>query len=129
MRDKGKYLQIYLYVFGLASIFLIPTIPIIWGDILLWQPRNLPTEIMIAVIYMAMGVVMVRSAKAPLRHKSFIDFLILANLLHGAVMFVAAENTLQIIFDAIPIGLMGAIPFFVYPWEIRDFLKAQPTIE
>lgn len=78
---------------------------------------------MMAVIYLAMGVVIFRSAKEPQKHKAFIDFLILANLLHSAVMFVAAENVLQILFDAVPIGLMGAIPLLIYPWGIRNFLS------
>ncbi len=59
MANREKYLSIYLFVFGFASIFLITTIPIFWGDFMLWQPRNLPTEIMIARIYFAMGITMV----------------------------------------------------------------------
>ena len=97
MANKAKYLTIYLYVFGLVSIFLITTIPIIWDDLLLWQPRNLPTEIMIASIYLAMGIIMVLIAKVPLNHKSFIDFVILANILHALVMLVTARNFYHII--------------------------------
>jgi cytochrome c biogenesis protein CcdA len=123
MSNKEKYLSIYLYVFGFASIFLITTIPIIWGDLLLWQPRNLPTEIMMASIYLAMGIIMVLIAKKPLKHKSFIDFLILSNLFHASVMLVTAHNFYQIIFDFIPIALMGVIPLFLYPWRIKNFLR------
>lgn len=123
MSNKEKYLSIYLYVFGLASIFLITTIPFIWGDLLLWHPRNTPTEIMIAGIYSAMGVVMVLTAKKPSNQKSFIDFLILANLVHALIMIITARNIYQIIFDVIPIGLMGLIPLIVYPWNRRNFLR------
>ncbi|UCF27308.1 MAG: hypothetical protein JSW42_11785 [Chloroflexota bacterium] len=123
MSNKEKYLSIYLYVFGLASIFLITTIPFIWGDLLLWHPRNTPTEIMIAGIYFAMGVVMVLTAKKPSNQKSFIDFLILANLVHALIMIITARNIYQIIFDVIPIGLMGLIPLIVYPWNRRNFLR------
>ena len=123
MSNKEKNLSIYLYVFGLASIFLITTIPFIWGDLLLWHPRNTPTEIMIAGIYFAMGVVMVLTAKKPSNQKSFIDFLILANLVHALIMIITARNIYQIIFDVIPIGLMGLIPLIVYPWNIRNFLR------
>ncbi|UCD41422.1 MAG: hypothetical protein JSV69_12730 [Chloroflexota bacterium] len=123
MSNKEKYLSIYLYVFGLASIFLITTIPFIWGDLLLWHPRNTPTEIMIAGIYFAMGVVMVLTAKKPSNQKSFIDFLILANLVHALIMIITARNIYQIIFDVIPIGLMGLIPLIVYPWRRRNFFR------
>ena len=123
MANKAKYLTIYLYIFGLVSIFLITTIPIIWGDLLLWQPRNLPTEIMMASIYLAMGIIMVLIAKEPLNHKSFIDFVILANLLHALVMLVTAHNLNHIIFDFAPIALMGVIPLLIYPWGIAKFLR------
>ena len=123
MSSKERYLSIYLYGFGFVSIFLITTIPIIWGDLLLWHPRNIPTEIMIAGIYLAMGIVMVLTARKPLPQKSFVDFLILANLVHAVIMLVTARNIYQIIFDVIPIGLMGLIPLLIYPWKIRNFLK------
>lgn len=123
MSNNEKYLSIYLYIFGLASIFLITTIPFIWGDLLLWHPRNTPTEIMIAGIYLAMGLIMVLSAKKPLEQKSFVDFLILANLVHAIIMLGTARNIYQIIFDVIPIGLMGLIPLIIYPWKKRNFLR------
>ena len=123
MSKREKYLSIYLYGFGFASIFLITTIPFIWGDLLLWHPRNFPTEIMIAGIYLAMGIVMVITAKRPLNQKSFIDFLILGNLIHASIMLFTASNYFQIIFDVIPIGLMGLIPLLIYPWKIRNFLR------
>lgn len=123
MAKRERYLSIYLSVFGFASIFLITTIPIIWGDLLLWHPRNVPTEIMIASIYLAMGIIMILIAKKPLVHKSFIDFLILANLFHALVMLVFSRNFIQVLFDVIPIGLMGLIPLIIYPWQIVNFLR------
>lgn len=119
---RERLLKIYLYLFGVISIFIIPTIPIIWGDLFLWQPRNIPTEIMIAGLYLAMGIVMVFAAKKPLGHKSFIDFLILANLMHALIMLVFTENIYHIILDVIPIGLMGAVPLIIYPWGLGNFL-------
>lgn len=123
MAKRERYLSIYLSVFGFASIFLITTIPIIWGNVLLWHPRNLPNEIMIASIYLAMGIIMILIAKKPLAHKSFIDFLILANLFHALIMLVYSRNFIQVIFDVIPIGLMGLIPLIIYPWQIVNFLR------
>jgi hypothetical protein len=51
----------------------------------LWLPRNLPDELMIAGIYVVMGIVMIAAAPDPGKHKAFIDFVILANLLHAAI--------------------------------------------
>jgi len=120
---KHRLLKIYLKLFGFASIFLITTVPFIWGNRLLWQPRNLPTEIMMASLYLAMGTVMISTAKNPTQNKAFIDFLIIANLLHGAVMLFAAKNSYQILFDAVPILLMGGVPLIIYPWELKRFLN------
>ena len=120
---RERFMKIYLYIFGFASVFIITTIPIIWGDLFLWQPRNLPTELMIAGLYLAMGVVMILVAKNPLSQKSFIDFLILANLFHALIMLIFAQNILQILLDVIPIGLMGDIPLIIYPWGLRNFLR------
>jgi hypothetical protein len=78
---------------------------------------------MIASIYLAMGIIMVLIAKVPLNHKSFIDFVILANILHALVMLVTARNFYHIIFDFAPIALMGVIPLFIYPWGIANFLR------
>ena len=120
--NKERYLKYYLYVFGFLSIFVITTVPIIFGDVFLWAPRNLPTEVMLASIYLVMGIVMIVAAKNPLGQKSFIDFLIIANLLHAFVMLVTAQHSLQIILDVVPIGAMGLLPLFFYPWGLRNFL-------
>ena len=120
--NKERYLRYYLYVFGFLSVFVITTVPIFFGDVFLWAPRNLPTEVMLASIYLAMGIVMIVAAKNPLGQKSFIDFLIIANLLHAFVMLVTAQHSLQIIMDVVPIGAMGLLPLFFYPWGLRNFL-------
>jgi hypothetical protein len=120
--NKERYLKYYLYVFGFLSIFVITTVPIVFGDVFLWTPRNLPTEVMLAAIYLSMGMVMIVVAKNPMGQKSFIDFLIVANLLHAFVMLVTVQHPLQIILDVVPIGAMGLLPFIFYPWGLRNFL-------
>ena len=122
MNSKIKMLKTYLFVFGFLNIFIVSIIPVIFGDVFLWQPRNLPTEIMMASLYFSMGIVMVFAARSPEQHKSFIDFIILGNTLHALVMLVAAQNFLQVFLDALPIGLMGILPLFFYPWGVRNFL-------
>ncbi len=97
--------------------------PLMFRDQLLWNPRNVPDETMISAIYFAMGVVMICAARAPQAHKSLVDFVILANLLHAAVMLVYAERPLHIAVDVSSIGILGAVPLFIYPWGLRSFLR------
>ena len=59
MDKKTSYLRGYLLIFGLLNIFVISfTIPLLFGDWLLWEPRNLAVEMMMSSIYLAMGIVM-----------------------------------------------------------------------
>lgn len=71
---------------------------------------------------MAMGIVMIMVARSPENHKSFIDFLIVSNLLHALVMVIFARKPSHIYIDSGFIGIMGIIPLILYPWPIRKFL-------
>ncbi|MHA2208050.1 MAG: hypothetical protein ACXABV_02670 [Candidatus Thorarchaeota archaeon] len=84
--DKVKLLSYYLYLFGLLSLTVIAIGPFFLGDELLWQPRNLPTEIMMSSIYFSMGIVMILAAREPSKHKLFVDFLIISNTIHAIIM-------------------------------------------
>lgn len=127
--DKIKLLKIYFSVFGLLNIFVISfTVPLLFGDLLLWHPRNMPTEMMVSVLYFAMGIVMIRCAKNPFKHQSFLDFLVIGNCLHAAVMIIFADNLFHIGIDSMAIGLMGLLPLLIYPWGIRNFLNYGSTV-
>ncbi|MHA2065131.1 MAG: hypothetical protein ACXABY_12210 [Candidatus Thorarchaeota archaeon] len=121
--DKEKLLSYYFYLFGLLSLTVISIGPYFLGDELLWQPRNLPTEIMMSSIYFSIGIVMILAAKAPTEHKLFVDFLILSNTIHAAIMIIFAQNVLQIIVDAGMIGVMGILPVVFYPWGLRNLFQ------
>lgn len=124
--DKLRFLKYYFWVLGLLNIVIISfTVPLLFGDLLLWQPRNIPVEIMFGVTYFAMGIIMIFSARNPLAHKSFLDFVILANILHAFVMVVYAKNLFHLVVDFLSIGLMGVLPLFFYPWGLRKFLAYQ----
>jgi len=124
--DKPRFLKYYFWMFGLLNILVISfTVPLLFGDLFLWQPRNIPDEIMIGVIYFAMGIIMIFSASNPLAHKSFLDFVILANILHSFVMVIYAKNLFHIVVDFLSIGLMGVLPLLFYPWGLRKFLTYQ----
>jgi hypothetical protein len=72
--DKVRLLKYYFWFFGLFNVLIVSfTVPILFGDLLLWKPRNIPIEMMISVIYLAMGIIMIFSANNPLAHKSFLQ--------------------------------------------------------
>jgi hypothetical protein len=122
--DKGKWLKYYLLVFGLLNIFVISfTVPLLFGDWLLWTPRNIPDEMMISGLYFCMGLVMILAAKKPLSHKSFVDFLVIANICHAVVMIIYARNALHLLVDVPSVGLIGVLPLFFYPWGLKNFLR------
>jgi hypothetical protein len=88
----------------------------------LWQPRNQAIEVMISIVYFSMGLIMLLNAKRPESSKLFIDFVILANLLHAVAMMFFLQNEYQLVLDVVSIGLMGIIPLFIYPWGLKSFL-------
>lgn len=98
-------------------------IPVMFADELLWTPRNLPTDLMVGSLYLAMGIIMVRVAGCPNQHKGFIDFLIVANTLHALVMVVFAQKPSHIFLDAGFIGATGLLPLALYPWPLGKFLS------
>ena len=104
MDNKDRLLKCFLYVFGFLNVFVVSTVPFLLGDLVLWHPRNLPDELMIAGIYVTMGIVMIAVAPNPSKHKAFIDFVILANLLHAAIMAATARSILQIVVDVVPVA-------------------------
>ncbi|MHA2062116.1 MAG: hypothetical protein ACW963_07500 [Candidatus Sifarchaeia archaeon] len=65
---------------------------------------------------------MLTIAKNPLSNKSFVDFVVVANIFHAIVMTVFAQNIFHL-GDAALIVLMGVLPLLFYPWGLEDFLR------
>jgi formate/nitrite transporter FocA (FNT family) len=95
-------------------------IPIFFGEQFLWQPRNLPTNLMVGSLHFAMGLIMILVAKKPLENKSFIDFVFCAIMLHALVMIIFAQKSIHTFLDSLFIGIMGVIPVLIYPWPLRS---------
>lgn len=89
----------------------------------MWTPRNLPTELMVGSLYFAMGIVMLVVARNPMEHRAFLEFAILGNILHAAVMVAFAKNAIQLVVDAGFVGVMGFALLALYPWGVRNFLR------
>ncbi len=66
---------------------------------------------------------MLVAARNPLKHKTFLDFAILGNILHAIVMALFADRLIQILVDVGFIGLMGMVLLTLYPWDIKNFLR------
>lgn len=121
LMEKEKLLRFDLIFFGVLNIFVIPVLTYFYGDIMLWQPRNIPTEMMMNAIYISMGILMLIVAKNPRNHKGFLDFLILSSIAHALVMLYFTENIFHFL-DVIIMGAMGVIPLILYPWKLKKFL-------
>lgn len=119
---KTRLLKIYLTMFGLLNVFVISfTVPLAFGEQLLWHPRNIPNEMMLSVLYLAMGIVMLLAARNPEEHQAFLDFVIIGNTLHAVVMLVHAQHALHVILDVGAVGAMGVALLFFYPWGLGVF--------
>jgi len=121
--NKLALLRIYLYIFGILAIIVIPLGAVVLGDTILWTPRNIPTEMMMNSIFVAMGIVMILSARNPLVHKAFVDFIILSNIIHAIIMLIFAQTALHLLVDVTIVGTMGGLPLLFYPWGLNNFLK------
>ncbi len=118
-----KMLQVYLKYYGVISMIIIPTIPFIFREIFMWEPRNTPLEIMTVSIYFVLGIQMLNISRNPEPHKAFIDFIIVASFLHSAIMLLFAESINHILFDVIPIASMAVWPLIFYPWGLKKFFR------
>lgn len=121
--NREKLLTLYLYIFGFGNIITSFGIPVLFGDSLLWYPRNLPTDLMVGSLYLAMGIIMVLIAKDPQKHKAFIDFVVLGNIFHALIMVFFAQKPSHIYVDAAFIAIMGVVPLFLYPWPLLTILR------
>lgn len=124
---KETYLGLFLKWFGLGNIFVHPVLPWFLPHHFFWTPRNIPYEFMIGGIYIALGIVMVVASKEPMKHKLFVDFIVLMNIFHNVVMiyFGITEQPMHLFGDVLWIGALAVIPLIFYPWGLRNFLKVK----
>ncbi len=124
-KQKERGIRYFLYTFGLGNIFVHPVLPWFFVEQFFWTPRNIPYEFMIGGIYIALGIVMILAAKNPIKHKLFVDLVILGNLAHAAVMIIfgALEQPAHLYGDVIWISAMWVLPLIFYPWPLSNLLK------
>ena len=99
---------------GWGTLVLLPLAMLAYPPGFLWgthaeSPHEAlsPYLFMLAALYVAWAILMIRSAADPLRHRVIVDYGILANGLHALVMLVQA---------------------FVYPHEIQHLWADVPAL-
>lgn len=91
-------LKVFLNIYGVVSVILFGGLFILTlmdapvmqeGGALRfmrWEPLAKHIELMLEGVYFVWGVFFFRAARDPERYRSFIDFTIWANLVHGLIM-------------------------------------------
>ena len=102
-------------VVGWSVLVVLPIVILVYPPGFLWgthpqspyHPPLSPYFFMLAAMYVAWAILMIRGARDPLAHRSIVDYGILANALHGLVMLAQ---------------------FFVYPHELQHLMGDVPAL-
>ena len=101
-----------LRIFGLAFIFIIPIMKLDLFGGWAWSPAQWEYELMIQGIYMTLGIMMIISAKNPVRNSIFIWFVVWSSVVHAVIMAyqaaIAADEMGHFIGD-IPVLIILAL--------------------
>jgi prepilin signal peptidase PulO-like enzyme (type II secretory pathway) len=87
--DRMKYLKIALVVVGVAFIFAVYPLTIVWPSGWAWhaEGRSYYLEMILAV-YATLGVFLIIAARNPVAHLSLIWFTVWSSIVHASVMAV-----------------------------------------
>jgi len=88
--NRLLYLRIALIVIGLAFIFGIYPLTIIWPSGWAWGQGHSHYLTMIIGIYVTLGVFLLLASRDPDAHKSIIWFTVWSSVVHGGIMAVQA---------------------------------------
>ena len=75
-----------LRIFGLAFVFIIPIMKLDLFGGWAWSPAQWEYELMIQGIYMTLGIMMIISAKNPVKNSMFIWFVVWSSVVHAVIM-------------------------------------------
>lgn len=95
MLNKNPLLSAALVVFGIAFCLLYP-LSIFWSSGWAWHegsPALSDYFMMIVVVYLTLGIFMIRSARNPLANAPLIWFVVWSSLVHALVMGWEAFRT------------------------------------
>lgn len=108
MSKNNPLLSVALIVFGTAFCSLYAML-LIWPSGWAWHqgsPASSDYFMMIAGVYIVLGVFMIRAAKNPAAHSSLIWFVVWSSIAHALVMSVEAFRTPMMMGH-----LIGDVPF------------------
>jgi len=88
--SRQLYLRIALIVIGLAFIFGIYLLSIVWPSGWTWGQGHSHYLMMIIGIYATLGVFLLMASRDPEAHKSIIWFTVWSSVVHGAIMALQA---------------------------------------
>lgn len=101
-----------LRIFGLAFVFIIPIMKLDLFGGWAWSPAQWEYELMIQGIYMTLGIMMIISAKNPVKNSMFIWFVVWSSVVHAVIMAyqaaIAADEMGHFIGD-IPVLIILAL--------------------
>lgn len=123
--SRLKYLKTALVGFGgmfIIGIYLM--MMIVWPSGFGWTPRHPEAEAMIIGVYAVVGIFMIRAAKDPPAHASFIWFVIWSSLVHAAIMMVLAiiddTERANLVGDIPTLFLVGFVLWFLMPKKVAE---------
>jgi hypothetical protein len=89
--NRIKYLRIALLVTGIACIFGVWPLTVVWPAGWSWHAEGRSEYLeMILGIYATLGVFLVIASRDPLAHRSLIWFTVWSSVVHGGIMAAQA---------------------------------------
>jgi len=85
-----SYLRIALVVFGLAFVFGVYPLMILWPSGWAWGQGHSHYPLMIVGVYATLGVFLLIASREPLAHRSLIWFTVWSSVVHAGIMAVQA---------------------------------------
>jgi hypothetical protein len=102
----------------------------LWARATLWGHGFDDSTLMICVMNIVLGVFLVRSARDPWAHRSFLDFALAMNAAHQGLMlvlgFVRIDTPIHLVTD-VPAGVGHTVVFALLWLPARGALSALPA--
>jgi hypothetical protein len=107
------YLAFFVPNLILAATHHIDSLPPLLARLYNWGPGGDAVAVMFSTVYTVWAIFLFHSARAPLQHKLFLDFNLVANSAHFAAMLVMAlamRDQHQHAAGVLAMGLVSTVP-------------------
>jgi hypothetical protein len=107
------YLFFFVPNLVLAATHHIDTLPPLFARLFDWGGGTDPSAVMLSTVYVVWAIFLFRSARAPLAHRLFLDFNLIANAAHFAVMLlmaIAMPDEHRHTVGVLALGLISTVP-------------------